>query len=80
MGLDIAGDVGAGQAEFAGRGGQVRGAARGPQVQADGGVFGAGRAAVVGGELQRQLPCGEDLQDLGQRELCRSGCPQSRVL
>ena len=67
--FDVTRDVGAGQPQIAGRGGEVGGAARRQQVQPEGGVVGSGRAAVVGGELQRQLTRGEDLQDLGQRQL-----------
>ena len=52
--FEVARHVGAGQPEFAGRGGQIGGAARGHQVQAELGVVGSGVAAVVGGELQRQ--------------------------
>ena len=67
--VEIAGDVGAGQAEITGRGRQIGGAARGQQIQPERGVLGSGRTAVVGGELQRQVARGEDLQDLGQRQL-----------
>ena len=68
--LEVAGHVRAGQPEFARRGGEIGGAARGQQVQPEVGVLGPGGAAVVRGELQRQSAAGgEDLQDLGERQL-----------
>ena len=77
--VEVAGDVGAGQPEVAGRGGEVGGAARGLQVQAERRVVGSGRAAVVGGEPQRQLAAGEDLEDLGEGELPAPSSPASAV-
>lgn len=70
VGLQVAGHVGAGQAELARRRRQIRGPARTAQIQAQLGVFAAGGAAVVRGELQRVAAGrGEDLQNLGHAEL-----------
>ena len=66
--LKVTRHVGTGKTEVAWRGGQVGGAARGLQIQTELGVLGSGRAAVVRGELQRQLTRREDLKDLGERE------------
>ena len=69
---NVTGDIRAGQPEFPWRRGEIRGAARGQQVQPDGGVLGSGRAPVVCGELQGVLlTSGEDLQDLGECQLSR---------
>ena len=81
--FEVAGHVGPRQPEIAGGGGEVRGAARGPQVQAELGVVGSGAAAVVRGELQRHPACGEDLEDLGERQLawsCARACSLNVVI
>ena len=68
--VQVTRDVGPGQAQIAGRGGQVGGAARAEQVQAQFGVIRPCGAAVIGAELQRQVAAGgEDLQDLSEAEL-----------
>ena len=67
--FEIAGDVGAGQPQISGCGGQIRGAARGQQVQPEFGIVGSCGTAVVRREFERQLAAGEDLEDLGQCEL-----------
>ena len=69
MQFEVAGDVGAGQPQIAGCGRQIGGAARGQQVETERGIVRSGRTAVVGGESERQLAGGEDLEDLGQGEL-----------
>ena len=69
VGLQVTRYVRAGNAEFAGSGGQVGGAAGRPKIQAQFGIVVSGAAAVVRGELQ-WLPAGrgEELQDLGQAQ------------
>ena len=67
--LEVAGHVGARHAEVAGRGEQVGQAALVLQVQADRGVRGAGAAAVVRREPERDRPSSSRLDRLGDREL-----------
>jgi hypothetical protein len=67
--VEIARHVGPRQAEFARRGGQIRGAARGQQIEAQLCVVRSGRAAVVRGEFQWFLAGREDFQNLCEGEL-----------
>jgi hypothetical protein len=76
--LQVALDVGADHAQIAGGGEDVGQAAFGGQVHVDRGVLGAGRAAVVGGEAERQAAGGHRGQGVGDRDLGRH-CGHRRV-
>ena len=67
--VEVAGDVGTGEAEIAATRGEIGRAARCLQLEGERRVGGTGGAPVVGGEPQRQPAADEDLEDLGEGEL-----------
>ncbi len=80
--VEVTGDVRAGEPQVAEPGGEIRRAAGRLQIQAERRILRSRGAPVVGGEPQRQLSAGEDLEHLGEGELSAlvSRAPGIRLL